>query len=339
MLKSRYREVNVVKRNQNGWVSEYRRKKFLESRKKPIHNIQYLDLEPLKIPSKIVVMLDLDGTLDGIDEEKAKTFLRQLDYIRKKFQADEGLISISTHYDNVDKIVKVLDIINKRLVPNIKIGMSFYYGGIYDYEKKLSIPRGDRFNQDKVKTFTSYYLDVIGISTKWFALIDDGVDKEIYLRYQNSYPMLLGIPSQNSSDSVQNNFMRYVTPTFGFDGVLEIMDQYTDAVRNLSSTQILEKQRDMITHLSSYELVDKIRRRNYTFLERYFKEGYADENDYSDTLSWLLLTNSETPPSLEELKILSRIFTFMISHFEVMDDKNNVEKIYQIQKRFNTKEN
>lgn len=332
-----------MKKRQDGWVSEYRRKKFLESRKKTFNNsLPYLNLEPLKFPTKIVVMLDLDGTVDGIDDEKSKVFLKQLDYIRKKFQADTGVISISTHYDNAEKIDSVLDILSRNLLPNIKIGMSFYYGGMYDYEKKLSIPCKMGFNRDKVATFDEYYINV-GVTTKWMAIIDDSIDEDSYKKYQEILPMLLCKPSQNDKNVLKNNFMRRATTTNGFNGVLEVMDEYTESIRNLSFSQIVDYQRNMMTHLSSFDLVEKIRKRNYAYLERYFKEGYADDSDYEDTLSWILITNNNISPTKEELCILSRIFSFMIEHFEEQKEEKMKLKVLQYQKEMensvNKKEN
>ncbi len=324
-----------MKRRQDGWVSEYRRQKFLESRKKPFRDfsVNYLgDMDKIKIPSRIAVMLDLDGTIDGIDDEKASAFIRQLDYLREKFQADEGIISISTHHDNACKIKSVLDIMARNLSSTIKIGMSFYYGGTYDYEKQLDLSCGMGFNRDKVETFDCYYVRDTIPTNKWFAIIDDGIDDSIYLKYQNSHPMLVCKPSQNERSVTKNNFMRRATITKGFDGVLELLEEYIEEIKGLSISQILGMQFDMITHLSCFELVEKIRKRDYRFLERYFKEGYADDDDYDDTLGWLLLTNSKGTPSKEELIYLSRIFSFMIGHFEEKKEDKNVQKVLQYQK-------
>ena len=56
-------------------------------------------------------MLDLDGTSDFINDEKAKIFINQLNTLRLKFGASHATICISTHYDNPDKMIEVLDIL------------------------------------------------------------------------------------------------------------------------------------------------------------------------------------------------------------------------------------
>lgn len=325
-----------MKNGQNSWVSEYKRKKFMEKQKKPFKDIDlhYLDLTPLKFPTEIAVMLDLDGTTDYLDDEKAIQFCNQLDFLRQKFGADTAFISLSTHYEDSIKMKKILAILSDHLLPNIKIGMSFYFGGSYDYENDSDIPHPLGFNMDKVATFDNYYRVPIGRGNKWIAILDDGIAEDSYLRYQNGHPMLLGLPSNSERSVSKNNFMRRATTTQGFDGVLEILDSYVEDIKDLSPLEILDTQRNMMMHLSSYELTEKIRKRDYPFLERYFKEGCADEDDYQDTLSWLLLTNSNSCPAKEELIAIEKILELIIHHFEKNKDEKGLENSFQLQKRF-----
>ena len=53
-------------------------------------------------------MLDLDGTIDFIDDEKIKIFIMQLNYLRIKFGATEATICISTHYSDPNKMIEVI---------------------------------------------------------------------------------------------------------------------------------------------------------------------------------------------------------------------------------------
>jgi len=328
-----------MRNGQNSWVSEYKRKKFLERQKKPVGemSLHYLDTTPLRFTTELAIMLDLDGTVNFIDLEKAIKFQMQLDGIRQKLDADTVFISISTHYEDSIKMKKVLDIFARTLLPNIKIGMSFYFGGMYDYEKDLDIPCKFGFNRDKVETFDTYYNSTLGRHNKWLAIIDDGMADDIYMRYQNNHPMLQILPSNSERSVSKNNFMRRATTTTGFDGVLEIMDSYLEDIKDLSSLEILNTQRNMITHLSSYDLVEKIRKRDYPFLERYFEEGYADEDDYQDTLSWLLLTNSDSNLSRGEIVSIGRILDLLMKHFEEKKDESAIKRAYQLQKQFEIK--
>lgn len=327
-------------KKQYGWVSEYRRKKFFEGQKlrKEKELLKSLDIDnDIKIPKTIAIMLDLDGTCDSINDEKAKIFIAQLDILRKKFGAKLATISISTHYANSDRMQEVLEILSRNLSNYIKIGINFFYGGIYDYDKNEEIPQGYSFNRDKVKTFDDYYVNSIGPNNQWFAIIDDSISDDTYSKYKNSHPMLVCRPSQKDEDSLsKNNFMSISTTTKGIDGVIEILDLYIESIRYLSPIQIIETQRNMITHLSSWDLIEKIRNRDYIFLERYFKEGFADEADYRDSLNWLIYTNSDQNPSKNELIYLREIFELMVQHFREINEKENIEKVLKLQKAFET---
>ena len=92
--------------------------------------------------------------------------------------------------------------------------------------------------------------------------------------------------------------------------------------------------RKIIEHLSSYELSKKIWNREYAFLERYFSEGYADESDYNDILTLLVFTNQNQTPSKEELKHLKIIFEIMSEHFHSKDEKQNINRVLELQKSF-----
>ncbi len=327
-------------KKQYGWVSEYRRKKF-EARTKTNNKIGQNLLKSFdtgnnfEIPATIAVMLDLDGTCDYINDEKAKIFISQLDILRKKFEARTATISISTHYNNSDRMQKVLEILSRNLSSHIKIGINFFYGGIYYYDKREEVLQGDSFNRDKVETFDNYYVNSLGRNNQWFAIIDDGILDDTYVEYKNSRPMLVARPSQRDEDSLsKNNFMSISTTTKGIDGVIEILDLYIESIRYLSPMQIMETQRNMITHLSSWDLIEKIRNHDYAFLERYFKEGFADEADYRDLLNWLIYTNSNKNPSKDELIYLRGIFKLISEHFQKTNEIENIKKVLKLQKTF-----
>jgi len=107
-------------KKQYDWVSEYKREKFFERGKlkkekelKKFFKSYNFGINKPEIPKTIAVMLDLDGTCDYIDDEKAKIFIAQLDILRKKFGADIATISISTHYNNSDRMQEVLEIFSQ----------------------------------------------------------------------------------------------------------------------------------------------------------------------------------------------------------------------------------
>lgn len=75
------------------------------------------------------------------------------------------------------------------------------------------------------------------------------------------------------------------------------------------------------------------------FLERYFKEGFADESDYNDTLLWLTFTNNNINPSKEELIHLKEIFSLISQYFEKANKSENIGKVLQLQRKLEKNNN
>lgn len=317
------------------WISERKRKKFIERQNKNKqlpNNIETKNI--VEIPKSIAVMLDIGGTCDFINDEKAKKFINQLDILRKKFGAATATISISTHYGDSEKIKELLEILVPNLVENVKIGLNFFYGGIYDYDKKEDILKGYSFNSDKVSTFASYYVNSSEVNNEWFAIIDDSIDDDTYKRYKQERPMLVCKPTQFGEETLsKNNFMSISTSTMGIDGVIELLDTYINSIKSLTPIQIMETQKNMMTHLSSWDLIEIIREHNYAFLERYFKEGYADEADYKDSLNWIVFTSNDSKLTRDELTHLRSVLEIMTEHFKNKNETESIESILSLQKK------
>ena len=286
-------------------------------------------------PKTIAVMLDLDGTTDFIDNEKIRIFLNQLKYLKKKFNADYGTISISTHHRDADEMIDVLNLLAEELPKTIKIGDNFYYGGIYDYNQKLSIPKEHKFNTNKVNTFDTYYVNNQNVNNQWFAIIDDNVGENTYMKYQNNHPMLACRPSQQYYNSKKDCLMNLSTSTKGFDGVLELLDKYIRLIKELSPTQILDAQKNMIMHLSSSDLTNKIMDRDYSFIYRYFSEGYADRLDYGNVLTMLIFDNKNKIITKDEMLELRNILQLFQQNFEVNNDDYSIQKIKEFKESYN----
>lgn len=335
-------------KKQYGWVSEYQQRKFFESREAIRERKlarKSLDVVGVKEESKLIVtksdyenldnnktiavMLDLEGTVDYLDDSKAKIFINQLDLLRKKFGAKKGIISISTFSTHPQKIKEAFDILSPHLIDSIEIGTSFYYSGVYDYAKDMGTFKEYGFNLDKVKTFTSYYVNNSEVCNQWFALIDDTIPDYVYKEYQNRHPMLVLRPSQRETGNLKNNFMSISTTTQGFDGVIEGLNTYIESIRDFTPSQILETQKNMITYLSRHELIRKFWNREYAFLERYFSEGFADESNYNDMLDNLIYIDELQGLSMEELLHIREILRFVVQYF---DETQNIESSLKLQR-------
>lgn len=324
-------------KNAYGWTSEYRRKKFEERyKKRPVPLVEEHRLEPpLELPcisKTIAVMLDIEGTCDGIDDETAKLFVRSLDVIRKKFVANYGTISISTHANNTREMKKILDILARNLVGNIKIGTCFFYGGFYDYASDRETIVNPHFNLDKVVTFATNYVNTLGNTNAWCAIIDDGISDYDINRFETRHPFLIAKPSGDKKDVEKNNFNRIASTTKGFRGVIEIIGAYLKNIEGMTPDEVKSTQESVISHLSSYDLTAKVLKRDYEFLKKYFEGDYADEDDYRDVLDWMILVNRGKHPSKEELVQINEVFRIIGKHFQSKGDKALEEKTISFQK-------
>lgn len=339
-------------KKKDSWNSDFRKNRFYENQKlkRQKENIAKYGEDVFKRffrnrdyetslfakTKQIAIMLDLEGTSEKINEENAKIFIKQLEFIRKKFEADIGTISISTHCHDSVKMQSVLDILGASVTDKIKIGLCFYYGGIYDFDNKMNELQEFGFNVNKLSTFSCFYLQDFLIENTWFAIIDDNISEDVYKQYQKMQPMLVIRPSKHESDLVYNNFMNIATKTKDFDGVIESLDIYINSIKNLNREQILEKQKNMMYHLSSWELMNKIKEHDFAFLEKYFNEGYADETDYQDTLMWIGFSNIEEYYT-EELARIKNILDMIKNNYEREENSLILEKVKEVAQRLQSK--
>ena len=276
---------------QNGWVSEYRRQRFLDH-----HNGSS---EEYVTPRTITIMLDLDGTCDNIDSKKAQAFLKQVDFIRMKLGANMALVMISTHACDSTKMKKVLDVLSPELPSKVGIGKCFYLSGIYDYQEDREEYVHVDFNLDKVRTFLRYYIYPLQSRNIWFSIVDDGASHDLYKEFQFQFPMCVFHPSQRHISPMNDNFMNVSTPTLGFDGVIECFDQYIQTIRNLSLNKIESIQKSMVTPLTSMELIRHLEMGHYDFVVQYYEEGLLGRDDMLRIIQWIdqmdieVLSNSE----------------------------------------------
>lgn len=146
------------------WTSSFRQKRFQENqqrkKEKEFYGKRLTASESKEISKKglFVILLDLEGVCSDIDESTAKLFANQLEALRKKFDCEKVMISISTHYNSSTPIKKVFTILAPYLSSSIQIGISFFLNGIYNYQTDVENILGPQYNFDKLKTFREYYL-------------------------------------------------------------------------------------------------------------------------------------------------------------------------------------
>lgn len=336
-------------REKESWGSLYRKKKFYERQKlkkekedlekygEDVFSREYrrslFEVSLFKKTNQIAVMLDLEGTSEKINEETAEVFVKQLEFIREKFEAEEATISLSTHYPDSSKMQNVLTILSRHTTNTVKIGLNFFFGGIYEFDEKKEDLQEPGFNSNKVSTFETFYIRDFEIENTWFAIIDDEISEDIYKEYQNEHPMLLLRPSQ-IDDSLNGNFMCYETKTKDFDGVIEGLNAYIETIKNLSPKQILQAQRNMVSHLSAWEVKNKVINGEFSFLERYFSEGYADEDDYRIFLHEIGFKTIEQVEKTE-LVYLKNILHLFHSKFVSENNEPKLEVVKRVENCWN----
>ncbi len=331
-------------KTKDSWTSLYRKEKFYENRNQKKEKLETYDLlgrESSKKTKQIAVMLDIEKTSEDITDELAEIFINQLNFIRLKFNADIGVICLSTHYRDAKKMQPILEIFSRHTTSKIKLGYHFYLGGIYDYNKKEERPQeydfnSQRFNRNKIETFSLFYIEDYETITKWFAVIDDNISEESYKKYQENSPCVYLRPSKEEEDLKYNNFMNLATTTYGFQGVLEMFQVYIESIKMLNESQILNKQMDMMTHLSSLELCLALRNQRFDYVERYFKEGYADKDDYQTTLKELEFLRKEIVFERKDWIHIKTILTIIEEYYINKEEQQKLSRVKNLQNTFLT---
>lgn len=315
------------------WVSPRKQRQFLErtQNKKKENHYEPFYMQPLPLNPKvgaIAVMLDIDGTTDNIDDTKATLLMQYFDWLRIKFEAEVCFISVSTHYDDTYRIKRLLEVLSHNLTTNIVLDVNFFMSGTYDYETDSTWTITPYYNLDKIRTFLTYYKNKGDYQMNWFGFFDDNLDEFADEQFQNSMPALIGRPTARKGDD--RNMMNISTTTRGIEGVLEILANYIDRIKDMTKAEVLECQRNIIYHLPSNILEKKIARRQFAFLEKYFKEGYADDADYEDTVYSLAVMIHIGHLTLEELRHIENTLDFIIEYLKSKNRSNTLEKALKL---------
>lgn len=274
----------------------------------------------------ISVMLDASGTSGFIDDKSAQIFVRQLEVLRVQFGADIGTISISTSYNNPNKIRYILDTIARNLTKNIIIGTSFLEWETYDYQKNTTTRQEYGFNSDKVATFDKYYISNPDYDIQWIALIDDNLYDDVCYQYKETHPIFVCRPS---NPETKVNFMTYDTETKDFDGVIEGLNYYIETIKDMTREDILNYQKHLLSHQDLKEL---IKNDDYILLKQFFGGGYANIEDCNEILELFRRKYNWRKPTKEELQDFRDILDFVYTYYEEKNDEMGLLKVNNFKK-------
>jgi hypothetical protein len=278
-------------------------------------------------------MLDISGTCDNINTLKIEIFLNKLNYLCTKFFADKIIISLSTHFSNCESIKEMLNLFNSCLDDNTIIGTSFYLGGTYDYYSNTDTYIGFGFNSDKVSTFDRYFINNLEYDNVWFGLFDDSLDDYVFENYKDNKVMLACRPSQVSLGLINDNFMVRSTSTYGFDGVLEVLDSYNKDIVNLNYDEILNEQKNMVCHMSTLQFALKIRDKNFDFLKKYFLFDFASYTDYLNFVKWTPILINKYNLNNEEVLAVIEILCYINNYFGDKSEYDTADKVLYLKNK------
>lgn len=205
----------------------------------------------------VAIMLDLQGTLDGLEEENAKIFMHQVECLVDLFKADKAILVLSSHVYTPKPFYKSIDLLEKVHSSKVQLGICNYLNGDYNPETREVRMIEPMYNVNKFQVFSNVYLtnkDVEEKNIVFFAVVDDEADITIAKTYQNQLPLFISRPSQiNAQKLLEDNFMCYSTYTKGFDGVIETLKKYLENINGLSEEEIFWYQKREDFSLSYFE--------------------------------------------------------------------------------------
>ena len=250
--------------------------------------------------TKFIVMLDVDGVLNNLDDTKAHEFMQMINTLRRQLNIDQTIIFLSTHAYDTNAIKQYLNIFNKYIVDGINIGKSFYLFGSYDYKSDAKEELGSFYNYNKTNVFEQNYLDS---DVKYFWIIDDTIDPIYSLKYKDSLPMAILKPSQRGI--LRNSSNIYSTNEFAFKGVINLMNRFLLANKDKSLSDLFNDQRNCLLPIEYVNFAEICCHRKYELLKKYLELNTLDDDTYILILNYLLFNQKEA--KTDELVIINHL--------------------------------
>lgn len=236
----------------------------------------------------IILMLDIGSTIEEINDQTAKYFIDIINYLINYYESDNAIIFISTHDSASNRIKHYLDILNKHITPNIKIGINFYLDGTYDYNNNHTHFIEPNYNYNKTDIFEKNYLYNQEYNITWFGIIDDHIEYDYIRKFKDTTPMTIFRPSQRSPLNLEeDNIMCYSTYTRNFNGVIELLERKLEDTKSKNCHKLFEEQQNTLLKLNNITILEIIKNKQYNLLLRYIKETNIDPKHLSLIISIL----------------------------------------------------
>ena len=259
--------------------------------------------EPNK-SNRIVVIFDVQGSLTGLDDEKAKKLNDYLHFLRVKYAVKEVAVSLVSRSHNYSELLNYMEILKRNFGKSIKLDNSHTVHMTINPDTLTAV---GRCAFDNPMIFKSYYNDKI---TKWIGIFDNSYGTNILSDYKGDQPIVLFRPScKHETDLKYDNAICYSTQTEGIDGVLETLQIYCDKLVNTSANSLTEEQKKCLVHPGSGMIQRLCKNRDYDMLIRYMTETKLFEGDYKIIMNHILSVGEFI--SQEELIKLREIVTIV----------------------------
>lgn len=260
---------------------------------------------------KIILMLDIGGTLEEINNHSTEQLIKQINYLKNYYEANSAIIFLSTH-DNQPNIIKTyLDIIAPQLPPTIKIGKNFYLDGTYNYNNNQTTYIKKNYNYNKLIPLEENYLTNES-DIAWLGIIDDYLEANCLTKYQNTFPINIFRPSQKSPRNLEeDNTICYSTYTSNINGVIELLTRKITTTQNKHWTTLFEEQKNTLPQLTIIDIVEIIIKKQYNLLTRYLTETKLDPTYYNIINSTLRKQLEDIPLTTEETKQVKELLEYI----------------------------
>lgn len=215
-------------------------------------------------------MLDLQKTLDYISDKTANIFMTQVECLRKKFEAEEAVLFISSQTEFVGDLYESAHILERNRGANVKFANCYYLNGIYNPSTGI-IQEIPNVNENKIQVLKQEYLN--DNRTKFFAVIDDNITIDALQAFQNERPFVLIRPSQYEGRVEADNFSCYSSYARGFDGVIDGMNRYLERISSLSANEIFAFQKQELFMITGSYASWLFEQKEFDLLFRYIEKN------------------------------------------------------------------
>lgn len=223
----------------------------------------------------IPILLDVQGTLENMNNENIDTFMNQIKCLIQNFQADQAFLIISSLATDPNELIPYMNLLRKHLMPQILLENCYYLNGMIDAETNEVTEICSMYNYNKFLVFEeTYLLNQEQNTPVMFLVADDEILNSAARKYQNQMPVCFLRASQVTEERLrEDNLMIHSSFTKGFDGVVELLSQYLTHIQSLNCREVVKCQQTECFTLNYYEIIAALEEKNYDLILEHLKQN------------------------------------------------------------------